>query len=191
VVLLAVVALPATAEAKKKGGGTLDVTMPVNAPIPDAAPANGPNGLLTSTINAGKRFKGKRVRDVNVTVQTTGLTGTNPANDLVAYLTAPSGATTGLFSRLGLLSPGFSIGPLTLDDESTLGLGFGDQGDPTTLESPWAGTARPDEPGLYVMDDGPVRGAWTLRVLDQFAGGTSQFNLWRLQVVAGRPYRTG
>jgi hypothetical protein len=186
--------LPAAADAAKKkrpkGPSGVDVTMPVNAPIPDAAPANGPNGLLTSTIDVGKALKGKRVRDVNVTVQTTGLTGTVPSNDLIGYLTAPNGATTGLFSRLGLIGSGFSIGPLVLDDESPIGLGFGDEGDPTSLESPWVGTARPDAPGFYVLDDGPVKGAWTLRVLDTFAGETSQFNFWRLQVVAGRPYRT-
>jgi hypothetical protein len=186
--------LPAAADAAKKkrpkGPSGVDVTMPVNAPIPDAAPANGPNGLLTSTIDVGKALKGKRVRDVNVTVQTTGLTGTVPSNDLIGYLTAPNGATTGLFSRLGLIGSGFSIGPLVLDDESPIGLGFGDEGDPTSLESPWVGTARPDAPGFYVLDDGPVKGAWTLRVLDTFAGETSQFNFWRLQVAAGRPYRT-
>jgi hypothetical protein len=193
IALLAVVALPATADAgkkKRKGGTAVDVTMPVNAPIPDATPGNGPNGLLTSTIQVGKSFKGKRVRDVNVTLQTTGLTGTVPSNDLVGYLTAPSGATTGLFSRLGLIGSGFSIGPLTLDDESPIGLGFGDQGDPTSLETPWAGTARPDAPGLYVLDDSPVRGTWTLVILDTFAGETSRFDFWRLQVMAGRPYRT-
>jgi hypothetical protein len=194
IALVAIAALPATAGAAKKkrpkGPGAVDVTMPVNAPIPDAAPANGPNGLLTSTIAVGKAFKGKRIRDVNVTVQTTGLTGTVPSNDLIGYLTAPNGATTGLFSRLGLIGSGFSIGPLVLDDESPIGLGFGDEGDPTSLESPWVGTARPDQPGLYVLDDGPVKGAWTLRVLDTFAGETSQFNFWRLQVAARRPYRT-
>jgi hypothetical protein len=193
VALLVWAIVPAAADAakkkKSKGPGAVDVTMPVNAPIPDGTPAAGPNGLLTSTIDVGKPFKGKRVRDVNVTVQTTGLTGTVPSNDLIGYLTAPNGATTGLFSRLGLIGSGFSIGPLTLDDESPIGLGFGDQGDPTSLESPWVGTARPDEPGLYVLDDGLVKGAWTLRVLDTVAGETSQFNFWRLQVAAGRPYR--
>jgi subtilisin-like proprotein convertase family protein len=165
--------------------------MPVNTPIPDAVPANGPNGLLTSAIRVGgKQLKGKRIRDVNVTVQTTGLTGTVPTRDLVGYLTAPNGATTGLFSRLGLIGTGFSIGPLTLDDESTLGLGFGDRGDPTSLEDPWIGTARPDEPGLYVMDDGPVSGTWSLHVLDTSAGGTSRFDSWRLVLVAGPPYKT-
>jgi hypothetical protein len=192
--LLVWATLPAAADAAKKkrpkGPSGVDVTMPVNAPIPDAAPGNGPNGLLTSTIDVGKALKGKRIRDVNVTVQTTGLTGTVPSNDLIGYLTAPNGATTGLFSRLGLIGSGFSIGPLVLDDESPIGLGFGDEGDPTSLESPWVGTARPDAPGFYVLDDGPVKGAWTLRVLDTFAGETSEFNFWRLQVVAGRPYRT-
>jgi subtilisin-like proprotein convertase family protein len=195
IALVAIAALPATADAAKKKGKNrtrvVDITMPVNAPIPDATPANGPNGLLTSAIQVGgKQLKGKRIRDVNVTVQTTGLTGTVPTNDLVGYLTAPNGATTGLFSRLGLIGSGFSIGPLTLDDESTIGLGFGDTGDPTSLEDPWIGTARPDEPGLYVTDDGPASGTWTLHVLDTFAGETSRFDLWRLVVVAGPPYKT-
>jgi subtilisin-like proprotein convertase family protein len=180
----------APAAAKHKGARAVVVTTPVNAPIPDAAPAGGPNGLVTSTIEVGKKLKGKRIRDVNVTVQTTGLTGAVPSRDLAGYLTAPNGTTTILFSRLALIGSGFSIGPLTLDDESPVGLGYGGQGDPTTLESPWVGTARPDDPGLYVLDDGPVRGAWTLRILDRSPGATSLLNAWQLNVTAGKPYRT-
>jgi subtilisin-like proprotein convertase family protein len=187
----AAAAMPAApAAAKHKSARAVDITVPINAPIPDASPGTGPNGLVTSTVEVGKKFKGKRIRDVNVTVQTTGLTGSVPSRDLAGYLTAPNGTTTPLFSQLGLIGTGFSIGPLTLDDESALGLGFGDQGDPTTLEDPWIGTARPDDPGLYVLDDGPVRGAWTFRILDRAPGATSLLNFWRLNVTAGKPYRT-
>jgi subtilisin-like proprotein convertase family protein len=180
----------APAAAKHKGARAVVVTTAVNAAIPDASPGGGPNGLVESTIEVGNKFNGRRIRDVNVTVQTTGLTGAVPSRDLAGYLTAPNGTTTNLFSRLGLLGPGFSIGPLTLDDEAALGLGVGEQGDPTTLESPWVGAARPDDPGLYVLDDGPVRGAWTLRILDRSPGATSLLNAWQLNVTAGKPYRT-
>jgi subtilisin-like proprotein convertase family protein len=182
--------LPGIADAAKKGPRSVDVTMPVNAPIPDAAPAPGLNGRLSSTIQVGKSFKGKRIRDVNVSLQTTGFTGSIPAKDLRGYLTAPNGTTIPLFSHLGLTGTGFSIGPLTLDDESALSLGFGAKDDPSTLEDPWVGTAQPDDPGLYVLDNGPVRGTWTFTVLDVFNGATSRLDFWRLNVTAGRPYLT-
>jgi hypothetical protein len=194
--LVALLSLPLSAAAAKKKGKqkrsrAVDITMPVNAAIPDGAPGLGPSGLLTSTIQVGgKRFKKQRIRDVNVTLQTTGLSGSVPTDDLIGYLTAPNGATTRLFSNLGLIGTGFSIGPLTLDDESTLALGLGETGNPIALNDPWRGTARPDEPGLYVLDDGPVRGAWVLSVVDTEADETSLLNSWRLVAVTGPPYRT-
>jgi hypothetical protein len=180
---------------KKEGGGAVNITKAVNAPIPDAAPPPPGTlvaifGTLTSTIDVGKQFKGRQVRDVNVTVQTLGATGLNPASGLIAFLTAPSGADSTLFSGLG----GFggtnpSIGPLTLDDESVLDLGSGAPDNPTQLFEPWAGTAAPGST-LSVMDGGPVRGTWTLTVQDGLAGETSSLVSWRLNVVAGRPFKT-
>jgi hypothetical protein len=192
-----IVAAPAEAAKKKqrKGSSVLNVTQQVNAPIPEATPGpDGPDGLLTSTLQVGKRFKGRVIRDVNVTVQTTGVTGDNPSNDLTAYLSAPNGATTTLFSGLGGLDPGqaVSIGPLTLDDESAIHLfDVFDSGDPLALRPPFAGTATPLET-LASLESGPVRGVWMLRVIDSFSGGaeTSRLDFWRLNVAAGRPYRS-
>jgi hypothetical protein len=195
--------------AKGKGAGRLDVSKTVNAPIPDASLPPGPAGaigafgVLTSTIDAGKQFKGRKVRDVNVTVQTVGTSGPSPADDLVARLTAPNGASVDLFVTLfGTVNPMTfmpnptpSIGPLTLDDESPLSLGSGNPSNATELFVPWAGSAEPEGKPLAVMDNGPVRGTWTLALID-----TSNFNppgpersnlvSWRLQVVAGKPFLT-
>ena len=43
---------------------------------------------------------------------------------------------------------------------------------------------------LWPMDNGRVRGTWTLTVMDGNAGNTNVLNLWRLNVVAGRPFKT-
>ncbi len=181
------VAAPAGA-AKKRGGGTVDVTQTVNQAIPDRPVGiNTPYGLLTSTITVGKRFKGKLVRDVNLTVQTTGTGAANDAAaDLQARLTAPNGATTELFQGL---FPGNAIGPLTLDDETSRFLSSGALvNDPRALYTPWAGTAQPDGKPLAVMDGGRVNGAWTLSVRDLDAGNASTLGQWRLNVAAGMPF---
>jgi len=186
-------AIPGTAAAKKKGkvGGTANVSMPVNAGIPDATVNT--DGLLASTITiGGKKFKGTRVRDVNVTVQTTGASP-DSAEDLDARLTAPNGATSWLFAGLS----GSSIGPLTLDDQSVNFL-VTDVVAPNSLGPPYAGIAQPDCVSmrggcpLAAMNDGPASGVWTLRVYDRSnnPGVTSVLNNWRLVVQAGKPYKT-
>lgn len=184
----------AEAKKKRKVGGTVDITKAVNQQVPDrAAGVNTPFGVLTSTIDvAGKKFKKARARDVNVTLQTTG-SAAGAAGDLHAELTAPNGATVTLFAFLS----GQSVGPLTLDDESPALLFAAPQ--PcvvaTWLCEPYAGTARPSVDGisigpLAVMDNGPVKGTWTLRVFDFDDTLTSVLNSWRLNVVAGKPYKT-
>jgi hypothetical protein len=194
-VLLGCLLVASPTEAKKKGGGTLDITKVANAPIPDAVALNpGPFAqfsALPSTIDAGKQFKGRRIRDVNVTVQTLGLTGVSPAGDLGAILTAPNGGTVNLFSTLftPFPSPNPSIGPLTLSDESRLELGGGVPEDPTRLYAPWTGTATADGM-LATLDNGPVSGTWTLTVQDLISGETSSLVSWRLDVATGRPFRT-
>jgi hypothetical protein len=190
---------------RKRAGGTLEVTKVVNAPIPDRGPtaAGGIHGLLASTIDVGKEFKGRRIRDVNVTVQTLGATAympnsSGPASHLQGILRAPDGAHTtlfnGLFPPINTVTftspPNPSIGPLTLDDESPLGLGNFDPTNPTRLYRPWAGTARPDGKALAVMDNGPARGTWTLQVLDDQNGETSNLVQWTLRVATGRPFET-
>ncbi len=185
------------AEAKKKKkqkvGGKAVITKTLNAAIPDATgpPLNG--GVLNSTIKlGGKRFKKTRIRDVNVTLQTTGASGTDPAGDLIASLRAPNGATTYLFFGLS----GFSIGPLSIDDESSMLLGGGPPPVPFPfLAEPYAGTAQPQGAGLgnsclCVMDNGKATGKWVLTVLDFSTGQTSVLNSWKLVVQAGKKYKT-
>jgi subtilisin-like proprotein convertase family protein len=186
-------ASPAAAKKKRKVGGTADITVPVNAGIPDAT-ANTDGLLASTTAIGGKKFKGAKVRDVNVTVQTTGANA-DAAGDLDARLTAPNGATSWLFASL----TGQSIGPLTLDDQSVNFLaGAPPPQTPTALTSPYAGTAQPacrqafGGCPLAVMNNGPATGTWTLRVYDRgtTAGDTSILNSWRLVVKAGKPYKT-
>lgn len=43
---------------------------------------------------------------------------------------------------------------------------------------------------LSVMDDGPVRGTWTLTLLDVSNGLASVLDSRRLKVTTGRPYLT-
>lgn len=191
--LLAVMALAAPADAvkkkSKKGPGTVDLTQVVNTQVPDKGPGlNDPRGLLTSTIAVGNQFTGKRVRDVNVTVQTTGMpAGGIPANgNVILKLTAPSGASTILLGGVA----GDNIGPVTFDDETLFNITT-TTGDPTALGPPYQGTAQPVGAPLFAMDDGAVKGPWTLHALDQNAGfGTYVLNSWRLNVIAGKPYKT-
>jgi subtilisin-like proprotein convertase family protein len=189
---------------KKKAGGRVNITRTVNAPIPDAQ-GSAPSttwGRLTSTINVGKRFKGARVRDVNVTFQTTG-GGINSAGDLLLTLTSPNGSSTMLF---GFPGGGRSVGPLTIDDESVNALQATDATPPsdpprdsTRLADPWIGTAQPycfQAVGgcpLALLDNGPAKGTWTLTAWDSdtVAGQTSSLNFWRLNVVTGKPFVTG
>lgn len=175
---------------KKKGGGTANITTAVNAPVPDASAAA--NGQLPSTANvAGKKFKKTRVRDVDVTIQTTG-NAVGAAGDLYALLSSPNGTTSFLFFGLA----GQSIGPLTLNDQTFLQLGFfcpPPPSDPNSLCAPYAGTAQPGTP-FSVFNDGPAKGTWTLRVVDFDAPPpttTSILNSWTLKVVAGKKYLTG
>jgi hypothetical protein len=196
------VADTAAAKKKKKNknpGGTVDITMPVNAQVPDAT-GTGPTlrfGVLTSTINvaAAKPFIGTVIRDVNVTVKTTGnASGSVP--DLRAFVTAPNGATSWLFAGLA----GQSLGPLTLDDQTpvTMQPSTGPPRDSTELTSPYAGTAQPycflafGACPLAVLNGGPATGAWRLTVEDAgtTAGNTSRLDNWRLTMVAGRPFIT-
>lgn len=198
--LAAGLGLAGPAVGAKKGGGVLDNTTVVNAPIPDR-PSGGTTifGRLDSTTTVGRRFKGRVVRDVNVTVQTTGTSGNEPASQVIANLTAPNGAITRLFGGLlpPLAPPTFSsfvafpsLGPLTLDDESRFNIGVFAPRSPVELYAPYAGGARPTGKPLAVMDGGPVRGTWTLTVLDAVNGQTSNLASWRLNVIAGRPFVT-
>ena len=165
--MLAAVALLIPGPASAKEAKPLSETQTVNQPVPDASAAS--IGVLESTINAGKKFKGLKIRDVNVTVQTTG-SAAGAANNLVARSTAPNEATVTVFSNLG----GQNVGPLTLDDESPLTLTGGTASSARVLGQPYIGTAQPGSAigpaagrPLWLMDNGSgVKGTWTLSIAD-------------------------
>ena len=189
------------AKKKKKAGGTANVTKQVNQAIPDAIPPLPTWGRLVSTISiGGKKFKGTRIRDVNVTIQTSGA-GPNASRDLAFTLTAPNGTNDWFFAFPG---NGTNVGPLTLDDESVNSIQADYVGptapprDSTWLASPFVGTAQPfcfqavGACPLAALDNGPASGTWTLTAFDAGtgAGNTSVLNSWGLAVQAGKPYQT-
>jgi hypothetical protein len=188
-------ALAASPSALAKGKATVKVSQSAtpNVLIPDGAPGNGLDGVLNSTIEVGKRFRGRRIRDVNATVHTLGATGNTPAGDLQAILRSPSGTHTVLFVLMigPSMAPNLSIGPLTLDDESPIATGVLNPHNPRELYAPWVGIARPrlGKP-LALMDGGPVSGTWTLTMVDFSDTQTSVLASWSLDIVAGKPYRT-
>jgi hypothetical protein len=204
-VAIAFAATVALVSAPAAGAKTISITKAVNAPIPDATPPPPMAGLvprpgiLLSSIDVGKLGKAKKVRDVNLTVQTAGTAGTTPAADLNLRLTGPVGAQTLLFDNLAGLgggTPNLSIGPLTLDDEARLNLGEGNPVNPNYLYAPWAGAATPGDPfavfnrPLAVFDNGPGQGTWTLAARDEVSTETSNLVSWTLNLVTGKPFKT-
>jgi hypothetical protein len=187
---LALAAGPSSA-AKKGGGKAFSETKQVNAAVPDWT-GTPPATPLQSQIKVPKKFKKKVVGDVNVTLQTTGLSGTEPADDLFFSLTAPNGRTVRLFA-----GGGFSIGPLTMDDDTpTLMCNstIPECGDPhATLVQPFAGTASGGTDGeafyfnLWRFNGVKMRGSWTFTIFDQDAGETSLLNSWGLRVKPAKP----
>lgn len=190
--LLCAALLGGTADAKKKKkkkSGPVNITKTVNQQIPDRGPlGTDPFGRLDSTIAvAGKKYKNRIIRDVNITFQTTG-NNVDSAGDLIAEVTAPNGAT--VFLLLG--AEGQSIGPVTFDDESLNILGGGTTATFPELLPPYNGTARPGVEALgapmATMDFGPVSGNWTLHMFDTDgspANITSTLNSWTLSAQTG------
>jgi hypothetical protein len=147
-------------------------------------------GILTSSVTAGKKFKGRQIADVNATVQWNVSGLGSDLDDLSVLLTAPNGATSFLVSQ-GLF--GTALGPLTLDDETSRTLNGDDPADfqgQNFLSSPYIGSAEPSFVPLAVMDNGPVRGTWTLTVenFEDTATEVHTFQSWGLQVATkGKP----
>ncbi len=172
--------------AKQKGGvpKVIRAASTTSQGIPDSNPGV-QLGVLRSTLDLGKKFKGLRIADVNATVQSTGsppLAGI----DLSFRLTAPNGATSYLANELDAQS----VGPLTLDDEAPADI-CNSSSPPcsnpdASLFTPFAGATSPTIP-LRIMDGGPVRGKWTLTVVDSSGGNTNSLTSWRLEIVPRRP----
>jgi hypothetical protein len=158
-----------------------------NAAIPDDPGGAGPSIPLVSTINVGKKYKQRKVADVNVTgIQTTGSAATAAA-DLEATLTGPTGRTIHLFAGVG----GQNLGPWTLNDDTKTSIcddtALTCSNPNATLLQPFAGTSNlkdtDDDVGvLSEFDLTRMKGTWTLTIWDDQVGGTSTLNSWGLQI---------
>ena len=181
-----------SAQAKKLK--PFDEQLAVNAAIPDDA-ATGFSQPLISTIEVGKKYKKRKVADVNVTnLQTSGSTA-GAANDLWALLSSPNGRTIVLFAEVGP-AENVNLGPWTLDDDTNISL----CDDPPCenpyqqLNPPYAGTSNLLHNNQDNGDDlstGPLsnfdgtrmRGTWTLTIWDENTAGTSSvLNQWGLEI---------
>jgi subtilisin-like proprotein convertase family protein len=191
-VLALALGLTAGTAAAKKKSRTFEKQVAVNAGIPQDA-ATGPSTPLLSQITVPKKFKGKVVGDVNVTaIQTTGLQA-GAAQDLTAKLTAPSGQTLRLWAGYG----NQSIGPWTLDDDTSVGACNSANPvctPPFTLIQPFAGTSNLTFTGtagtgeLAAFDGSTMRGTWTFKIFDQSdAAQSSTLDQWGLKIKAAKP----
>jgi subtilisin-like proprotein convertase family protein len=178
---------------KKKRAKAFAEQKAVNAAVPPDAAA-GASTALTSTITVGKKFKGLTVGDLDVTgIQTTG-DAASAANDLTFRLSAPNGNSAKLFQELG----DQSIGPLTINSETFTSVCNATAPPCTapnqTLNRPFAGTANTvsfENSGtgpLGSFDGAPMRGVWTLSVVDDSVAGTSSvLNSWGLRITPAKP----
>ena len=185
------------AKKKKKGGSVFSKQVTVNAPIPDRGPGQSVAVPVVSTITVPKAFKGKVVKDLNVTnLQETGTAGALPLPQISASLTAPNGRTVTLHEGIGYTA----LGPLTIDDDTFISICFfvapAVCADPTQgLYAPFAGTANmvhnvnggfPPNGPLASFDGLKMKGTWTLTVSDGTNNQTSTLNQWGLRIT-GRP----
>jgi hypothetical protein len=176
----------AAKKTRKKGGNIATVGKAVNTPIPDTPP--GPiayYGRLDTTLHVGKRFKGRKVSNLDVTFQTTG-DSADAAVDLDIRLSAPNGRTIWLEPDNGAYADGQSIGPLTLTRNSNVGLCNSATPPCTapfpTLNRPFGGTA--GDSHLAIYKGVPMMGDWLFTVYDAENTRTSVLNSVKLTITA-------
>jgi len=175
----------------KKGSNIATVGKTVNAPIPDTPP--GPiayYGRLDTTLHVGKRFKGRKVSNLEVTFQTTG-DSADAAVDLGIKLVAPNNRSIGLEPDNGVFADGQSVGPLTLTRNSNVGLCNSATPPCTapfpTLDRPFAGTAGDSQ--LATFNGAPMMGDWRLIVEDLENTHTSVLNSFELRITGRKRLR--
>jgi hypothetical protein len=181
--LLASAAIPATAAAKNSR--SFSGTERVGTLIPNAV-TGGFDGVLRSEIDVPKRYKGKTVSLVKVTLRTIG-GGPDSADDLSFELSAPNGRSVPLIGGL----TGQSIGPLTLTPNTSTVIcnatppPFCDNPN-ASLYAPFVGTARATALALFTGVG--MRGDWTLTVFDETGPvSTSILDFWKLTLSAQKP----
>jgi hypothetical protein len=211
--LIVGLAVSQTAAAKKKGGKAAVVSGSIGA-IPNG-PTTFSSGIATTspvpflgTATVGKKFKGKRVGDVDATISLSGVSkaGTTCGGicNTRIRLTAPNGATTSLLSGGtgdGDLT-GNLVSSLTLSDQTATLTCGGPAGPGTpppppcfdpdaTLLPPYTGTAQPFAP-LHKLNGSPVKGTWVLTGTDicgtSLCGdqGTSSVTKWSLRITPAK-----
>ena len=190
--VVAVMAAP-TAEAKKKSKNkAAEVSATVGQAIPQPADSVilGPIATAPPTLKSGlvvgKKFKGKTVGRVSVTLKTTGFSP-DAGGELAFQLSAPDGTTIPV-QQFPLYTQ--SIGPVTFVPNSPVQpcsspRVFPDKPacDPGSLNAPFAGTI--GSPGLRLLSGLSMRGTWTLRSYDVFGGVGNQpstLDSWGLRI---------
>jgi hypothetical protein len=193
-------ALSGTAAAKKKGGGKAALASGSVGALPNG-PATWPTFFPTTspvpfrgTATVGKKFKGKRVGAVEVTISMSGTPAPGATCgaicDVTAKLSAPNGATVFLFFAGG---QSFGGGPFSLTGNTVTNLTYSDLtatqtcGGPNgpappppctdpdaTLLAPYTGKAEP-EGHLNVINGSPVKGKWILTAYDNCGAATCSF----------------
>lgn len=177
---------------KKRKSCNPTVEKTVIAAIPDRPSPDDFFGVLATPIEVtGKACKGKKVANVDVTFQTTGLTG-EAAEDLFFRLTSPDGRT---FDVTGNGFSGQSIGPVTLTARTNVQTCFAPPPAPpppcldpdVALNPPYQGTAR--DADLPSFNGAPVRGTWTFTAFDFEDANPSVLNLVELAIFAQKPIK--
>ena len=169
------------AKGKKRAAKTVKVANGKSRAIPDAIPGVTTIwGQLPTPLQVSKRFKGRRVDDVRLTVRTTGLAA-GSAGDLLFRITAPNGRTI----DIAAVFSGQSIGPLTVTANSRTRICNNNPppcSDPdATLFPPYFGTV--GDPNLALLQGAPVSGRWVVTVYDQNTGDLSTLNSVGLVIV--------
>jgi hypothetical protein len=170
---------------KKKGGVKPAVVQGSVGAIPNGPASTDVNPVpFLGTATVGKKFKGKTVGDVDVTISLTG--AADPANnqcgslcDITVRLIPPNGALTPVLfggAFVGSVS-GNLVSNLTLSDQTPIqtcgGLNLPPLAPPpppcanpyATLGPPYTGTAQPGSP-LNFVNGSAVKGTWTLQAFD-------------------------
>ncbi len=185
------------ADAQKKKGKKTKKAKPATATGTAGAVPNGPASTLVNPVPfkgtanlSSKKLKRKVIGDVDVTLSTSGVSGSasavqgNPVADLRVRITAPNGTTTEILNGGSGTDnvAGLGVTALTLSDDTPTKLCGTPPPNPTppptipppppcgdpdaTLVGPsYSGTAQPIG-GLDLLDLGPARGTYTLTAWD-------------------------
>jgi hypothetical protein len=170
---------------KKKSANVVTVSNSTPRAIPDRPPGAGTiEGRLDTAFTVGKKFKGRTVGSLELTIQTTG-DAIEAAADLQFDITAPNGyRLPGDWwdNSIG----GQNVGPLTIGPNSpfrTCNTATPPCGDPfQTLNRPFVGTVGDNT--FAWLKGLPMKGNWTVTATDDDNGGNNVLNRVSLKITA-------